>query len=268
MARFLAMKHLSSLRPVDEAGEAALQKLSQGQIVSVEIKQSRNIHHHRMFWALMTIVWENMDHERYPNVEDFTGAIKIAAGLRTRIVLPNGDVGFMPGSIAFHKMDQIQFSEFYNRVCDLIAEHFLPGVTTEDLRNEVSAMIGITNNSNSSATSSRQMKPAATDAPPSEAAGNPSSHPSPGDETSADGVETQAPSALPAGWAIRYAAALREAKTKKDLTPAARRFWALHGSWNDHKDGPDGATASAIFDAFNHNFGDREQIETLLRELV
>ena len=143
MARFLAQKHLGSLRPADSSGEDALRKIGNGEVVSIEVKRPRNVRHHRMFWALMTIVHENMDEARYPTVEDLVSAIKIAAGLRTRIVLPSGDVGFIPGSIAFHKMDQSQFSEFYDRVCDLIAKHFLPGVTSEQLRAEVETMTGL-----------------------------------------------------------------------------------------------------------------------------
>lgn len=143
MSRFLASKHLGSLRPVDQSGEDALRKIGQGAIVSVEVKQPRNLRHHRMFFALMTIVWEQMDQDRYPTVEDLVAAIKISAGLRTRIELPDGTWGFIPGSIAFHRMDQSAFAEFYDRVCDLISRHFLPGVTSAELRNEVELMIGL-----------------------------------------------------------------------------------------------------------------------------
>lgn len=143
MSRFLAQKHLGSLRPADEAGEDALRKIGNGEVVSIELKRPRNIKHHRMFWALMTIVHSNMDEARYPTVEDLVAAVKIAAGLRTRIVLPNGEVGFIPGSIAFHKMDQTAFSAFYDKVCDLIAKHFLPGVTSDQLREEVEIMTGL-----------------------------------------------------------------------------------------------------------------------------
>lgn len=143
MSKFLAQKHLGALRPADEAGCEALRRIGNGALVSVEIKKSRNIQHHRLFWALMSIVWDNMDHERYPTVEDLTSAVKISAGLRTRIELPNGEVGFIPGSIAFHKMDQTAFSEFYDRVCDLVCEHFLPGVENAALREEVEIMTGI-----------------------------------------------------------------------------------------------------------------------------
>lgn len=143
MSRFLATKHLGSLRPADQAGEDALRKVGQGELVSIEIKRPRNIKHHRMYWALVTLVWENMDGDRYPTAEDLHAAIKIAAGLRTRIELPDGSVGFIPGSIAFHKMDQAAFGEFYDRVCDLIAKHFLPGVTKADLKREVESLVGV-----------------------------------------------------------------------------------------------------------------------------
>lgn len=143
MTKFLAAKHLNSLRPVDEGGEDALRKIGHGEMVMIEVKRHRNIKHHRMFWALMTLVWEQMDTERYPTVEDLVAAVKISAGLRTRIELPNGEVGFIPGSIAFHKMSQDDFSAFYERVCDLLAKHFLPGVTSAQLREEVEIMIGL-----------------------------------------------------------------------------------------------------------------------------
>jgi hypothetical protein len=143
MSRFLMTKHFNSLKPTDAAGEAAMRKLGIGELVQVEIKQPRNLQHHRLFWALMSLVHDNIDHERYPTVEDLVAAVKISAGLRTRIELPNGEIGFIPGSIAFHKMDQAEFDAFYERVCDLIAKYFLPGVEKDALAYEVKQMIGV-----------------------------------------------------------------------------------------------------------------------------
>lgn len=143
MAKFLVAKCLGALRPVDEAGEDALRKIASGEVISVEIKRPRNVRHHRMFWALMSIVHQNIDGDRYPTVEDLVAAVKIAAGHRTTIQLPNGDIGFIPKSIAFHKMDQAAFDAFYDKVCDLLAKHFLPGVTSDELKHEVGLMIGV-----------------------------------------------------------------------------------------------------------------------------
>jgi hypothetical protein len=40
-------------------------------------------------------------------------------------------------------MDQTAFSDFYNRVCDLICKHFLPGVESDALREDVEIMCGV-----------------------------------------------------------------------------------------------------------------------------
>jgi hypothetical protein len=143
MATFLAKKSpFGALHAVDANGESALAKIAKGDIVSVEVKRPRNVKFLRLYWALVGLVHDNLDHERYPTPEDLSDAIKIAAGHRNRIELPSGEVGFIPKSIAFHKMDQAEFDSFYERVCDLIALHFLPGVNKDDLRMEVSMMIG------------------------------------------------------------------------------------------------------------------------------
>lgn len=141
--RVLLIKHFNSLRPVDQAGEEAFSRYGHGDVVSVEIKKPRNLAFHRLYWALLTIVHDNLDGDRYPTVEDLHAAIKIAVGLRTQIELPDGTIGFIPGSIAFHKMDDLEFGKFFNRVCDLVAKHFLSGVNDADLRMEVQQITGI-----------------------------------------------------------------------------------------------------------------------------
>lgn len=143
MAKFLAKKSpFNSLHAVDANGESVLSKIGRGDIVMVEVKKPRNVQHHRLYWALVGLVHDNVDHERYATPEDLSEAIKVSAGICTRIELPSGEVAYIPGSIAFHNMDQTTFAAFYDRVCDLVAKYFLPGVNTDDLRREVSMMIG------------------------------------------------------------------------------------------------------------------------------
>ena len=141
--KITVVKTPGALRPADILGDEAFAKIKNGAMVMVEITRPRNLQHHRLYWALVAKVWDNIDNDRYPTVNDLHGDIKIAVGLRTRIELPDGTVGFMPGSIAWAKMGQDEFSAFYERVCDAVAKWFLPGVTSEDLRAEVESMIGI-----------------------------------------------------------------------------------------------------------------------------
>jgi hypothetical protein len=107
--------------------------------------------------------------------------------------------------------------------------------------------------------------------PPSATASNLSeSASSPGvDEGTEGGVgDASPPSLLPVGWAVAYAGALRRAQSKASLPKFAKQFWAQYGSWEDHKDGADGPTAVAIYDAFAANFGRPELIDEALRELI
>jgi hypothetical protein len=73
---------------------------------------------------------------------------------------------------------------------------------------------------------------------------------------------------MPEGWSIRYCAALRRAHKKESLPKLAAQFWLQHGGWEQHKTTADGATAAEIFNIFRDNFGDGDQIDALLREIV
>ena len=142
MTRFLVVKHLGALRPIDEAGEAVLQKLGQGEVVEIGLRRPRNIRHFRLFWALMSLVWEQVQGPEYPTVESLVVRLKIATGHRDELRFAGGVVAFVPRSISFAAMDQIEFDAFYNRVCDWVAANVLPGVTQEDLKREIEEMIG------------------------------------------------------------------------------------------------------------------------------
>lgn len=83
-----------------------------------------------------------------------------------------------------------------------------------------------------------------------------------------DRVSESASPTLPDGWGIEYAGALRRAQKKESLSKYATQFWAQYGSWADHKNGPNAQTAIAIYLAFEKNFGNKDAIEAVLRELV
>jgi len=143
MSRFLVAKVLGSLRPVDEAGEEVLSHLAHGEIIEITMRRPRNVQHHRLFFALMSLVWQQLDHTEYPTVEDLVTRMKIATGHRDRIEFAGGIVAFVPRSISFANMGQDEFTVFFEQVCDWVAKEILPGVTREDLRLEVEAMIGV-----------------------------------------------------------------------------------------------------------------------------
>ena len=135
-------KHGSSLVAEDADSLDALARIKDGSLVLVEVRRKRNLKHNRLYFALIKLVHENMEDRQYPTPETLHEAIKVACGLRTEFTLPNGVVGFIPGSIKFGEMTQDDFDRFYNRVCDIVCQHFLPGVESETLKQEVLQMVG------------------------------------------------------------------------------------------------------------------------------
>ena len=53
MSEIILRKRGASLVPVDDAGCGLLDKLREGRDVKVKITQSRNLRHHRLYWALV-----------------------------------------------------------------------------------------------------------------------------------------------------------------------------------------------------------------------
>ena len=135
----LTRKILGALRPVDEQGVAALRSIPNGDLVSIKIRRSRNLKHHRLFFALMQLVFDNQS--RYDSLDHMVTAIKIAVGHCDTIILKDGKVAWIPKSISF-TLGQIEFNQFWDKVITLIVEDYLPGVTREELEREVREMVG------------------------------------------------------------------------------------------------------------------------------
>src|ERR1700676_1907368 len=122
MAKILMVKHLNALRPVDDADQDLFAKIKNNAMVLADIKPPRNQRHlefFRLYWVLIELVRAQLENERWPTKEELSDSIKVMAGLRRSIFLPNGDVIYSPGSIAFHNMDELTFAAFFDRVCDV-----------------------------------------------------------------------------------------------------------------------------------------------------
>jgi hypothetical protein len=138
--QFIATKYSNVLQPDDSSMIAGIKN---GEAVWVEIKRPRNIKHHRLYWGLIAKVHENISHERYPTTAFLSDVIKVAVGECKPFEMADGSIAMIPGSIAFSKMSQDDFSRFFNRVCDVVCTRILPGLEAGQLKNEISQMVGI-----------------------------------------------------------------------------------------------------------------------------
>lgn len=155
----------------------------------------------------------------------------------------------------------------------LVAPDHAPGFSIEHVEIETNA-----NSSQAvSPSTPTETDTPATSNPPAEVAGTQSSElPEEASEGTGNGKDRSggdsssaapAPS-LPEGWQITYAAALRRAQKPESLSKYATQYWQQYGGWANHKDGPNGPTAIAIYDVFQNNFGRKDVIEAQLRELL
>lgn len=141
MPKILLQKRLGALRPLDDAAETALRVFSEGEVVSIELpKRPRNVNHHRLFFGLLNLVFENTD-GRFVSVEHLLTAVKIGTGHADLIALRDGTEIWHPRSISFAKMDQAQFRAFWDKAVDWILANVLP-VGKRELEQEVFALLG------------------------------------------------------------------------------------------------------------------------------
>lgn len=132
MAEFFAIAQMGALRPVCDEGRAFIAK-KQGKTVKITVTEPRNIGHHRKFFAMMKVVFENQDHY---SKDELLNVCKLAIGHVEVCQTPRGPVRW-PASISFAKMDQAAFDDFYNRAVQWVMTEVIPGLAQKDLDAEV-----------------------------------------------------------------------------------------------------------------------------------
>lgn len=231
----------------------------------IEFKQAkRSGEQNDKLWAMLTEVSEQVQWHGIKLSPDDWKFIFLDALKRELRVVPNIDGnGFVNLGRSSSDLSKDEMSNLIELIHAFGANH---GVTFHDPdSNSVEMLPG------------SQPDTPADEAPPtphSPAGGN--SEDSPAGRASGEGGGDDAASAagdtssppLPEGWGIEYAAALRRAQKKESLPKYATQFWDQRGGWAAHKDGPNGLTAVAIYDAFWINFGNKDAIEAELRELL
>lgn len=132
----------NALTAIDKITQEAFQLLPYDRIFKVEITQPRNSAHHRKFFALLHVVYHSLpDRSGFPTMDTFLTGLKIALGLVDIFETASGDKYPVPRSISFAKMNQDQFTEFYDSVVNLILSSILPGLNREDLERQIAEII-------------------------------------------------------------------------------------------------------------------------------
>jgi hypothetical protein len=128
------IKTQTGLKPAYDSDYETYSKIPLNEVFEIEYKKPRNIKFHRKYFALIKLAFENQTD--YRNLNDLRRDISIVAGYYDEVVNKvTGEVYKMPKSISFAQMDEIEFSELYERTKDVICKWL--GVTDESIEEEI-----------------------------------------------------------------------------------------------------------------------------------
>lgn len=106
-----------------------LKKVPVNEPIEFEYKKVRNYKFHKKFFALLNMIYENQD--VYNNIEHLRKDLTISAGFYDLRYNFEGVEIQEPKSISFAKMDDIEFSEFYSKIIDVVVKWL--GINKQDI---------------------------------------------------------------------------------------------------------------------------------------
>ena len=109
-----------------------MKRLSQGQVVSCEVKRERNLKHHNLYFALCRLVSDNSDFISEDQVDYY---VRIKSGLVDFQIVCDEKTIVKPKSLQFAKMNQSEFEKFFDRVIPLFEK--ITGLTKKELLNNL-----------------------------------------------------------------------------------------------------------------------------------
>jgi len=122
------------LLPSDDECIEAMNKIKNGTEIMIEYKQKRNVKFHRKAFALLNLVLKNQD--RYSNINDLLVEFKLKSGHYEEHITTKGKIIYLPKSIAFSEMDELEFNELYSKFIDIALQHFI-SMSKEELEQQI-----------------------------------------------------------------------------------------------------------------------------------
>ena len=128
----LFVKKENNTLNVSRGSQESFSRLSNGEH-KVEIKKIRNPSFHRKFYGLMSLLKNNQSH--FKTMEQLLNFFKRNTGYYETFLDHKGNEYIEYKSISFSKMDDLEFSKFYD-ACVVLAMEIV-GCEESELRNEV-----------------------------------------------------------------------------------------------------------------------------------
>jgi Protein of unknown function (DUF1367) len=135
MARLHLKRTLTGFVPADDASQQTMRKYVVGEVYRADVVRPRSYQHHKLAFALLSLTFENQ--ERYDNFEHFRKAVAIAAGHTDALITVEGEVIYLPKSLSYDSLDEVEFSKVFAAMMTVCA-HILHDIGIDELEAEVS----------------------------------------------------------------------------------------------------------------------------------
>lgn len=132
--KLLVTKSNSGLKPSYDSDMEIYVKIPVGETFEIEYKKPRNVKFHRKFFALIKLAFENQ--EQYKLFDSLRNDLTIEAGYsyeETNFI--TGQIITKTKSISFASMDEIEFSNLYESVKNVISQWL--GIENEAIDEEI-----------------------------------------------------------------------------------------------------------------------------------
>lgn len=121
------VKTSTGLMPYTDEDALELRRVGIGDILQAKALDQRNVQHHRKFFALIRVVFDNMPEQfdrHFPTKDDLRHELIKRAGFFKEYTDLKGIKQYRAESISFDSMSQKRFDELYDRVLDVVVRWF------------------------------------------------------------------------------------------------------------------------------------------------
>jgi hypothetical protein len=123
------IKTLSGFKLAYNSDYELAKKIPLNEPIIYEWKKPRNLKFHKKFFALLNLVFENQ--EQYNNLDHLRKDLTISAGYYDLRLNIEGLEIREAKSISFAKMTDTEFSDYYNRIIDVVVKWL--GIDKDDI---------------------------------------------------------------------------------------------------------------------------------------
>lgn len=129
---YITRNALGRMEIADANSMAEWEELPIGRLLKCSIVAPRNQKHSRQFFALLRVIYEAQ--EFFPSFDNMRKQVLIGTGFYTMYRRFNGDEYPMADSMAFDKMDDVQFNAFFDKFVVLCDDKILPNIGEQAIR--------------------------------------------------------------------------------------------------------------------------------------